>query len=183
MHPTNTNVLLIIGQTAYACCQSRLRRQWCQQVQGRRCHLVEHKQAVSCCFDETWAQIGTSEGRVKIGNTMAKEWLMALSLLPLLQVDMRRKLCDLPFAVDASGSGFGGCIATGLAREGKVSGFKSLLPPSMGKPSGLILIELFGGLSGGALALELLGVTVVLHVVVECCQDSAAWVGAVCFFL
>ena len=44
----------------------------------------------------------------------------------------------------------------------------------MSDPSGLVLIELFGGMSGGALALELLGVTVVLHVVVECCQDSAA---------
>ncbi len=33
--PTNTEVRLIIGQTAYACCQPRLMKQWRRQAQGR----------------------------------------------------------------------------------------------------------------------------------------------------
>ena len=93
---------------------------------------------------------------------LAQEIMLAICALAMMVLDLRKSLEPLPFAADASNKGCGACRAVKLSSCGTREAHQIAKAPSNEPVAGIIMVDLFGGMAGGALACELSGISVLL---------------------
>ena len=93
-------------------------------------------------------------------------------LVPLMVTDMRAELDDRVLATDAST--FGGGVVEGyqLTAAGRLAAMEEMVRPRELSERGVIVIELFAGISGCRAAFERLGVPVIAMAICELDREA-----------
>ena len=169
--PTQQKLANIMPQTAWILCQKKVCKQWMQQLMGRWNHMLEVNRSIASNCDHIYYAIDHAQSCVQIDARIRTELCKLLMLLPLMRVNMRRRIYPWIFAVDASNTGAGVVIGDRLSPAGRREASHLQNLPHLNNPPGFILIESFAGLGGARLACDLLGVTVLLHIAIENDRD------------
>ena len=142
-------------------------RVWLSMLAGRWSFCFQFRRPVSSIFTEVWRHIGSFPRCRFLPQCVGEELLAAIGLAPLMVTDLRTQPDLLVTASDASEHGGGACAAAGLTREGV--DYVQRLPRELpARPArGLVLLELFGGISAGRRALDLLGIVPIRHISAE----------------
>ena len=109
---------------------------------------------------------------------MGEELMTSLCFLPLLGHDLRNSICPLVTCSDASETGGGVCASTAISPAGHQRVGIGARTSTASRVNGICLVESFAGISGGRRALEILGVTPMLHVHFEIDEGSLRVVSA-----
>jgi len=105
-------------------------------------------------------------GKVKPWNrisAIAVEFMMALAGLPFMGHDLRARVDPLVTCSDASETGAGVCQSAGVSEAGRIRVGVGRQAAAGSRCNGLLVIETFGGMSGGRRAVEICGVTPTMH--------------------
>ncbi|CAK0901035.1 unnamed protein product, partial [Prorocentrum cordatum] len=144
-------------------------RKEAQVVAGHWCHLSCIRRECGTVFRRLWRTIAHWDGgrRNLLSADVCAELALALSLLPLHEFDPPTPVDSMIPASGASERGGGACWTRSLRPEFRDSAL-SVLAQGQGANRGEAgIIELFGGIGGGRMALERLGIEVCPHASAE----------------
>ena len=96
-------------------------------------------------------------------RAIAEEFMLALAGLPYMGHDLRARVDSLVTCSDASETGAGVCQSCGASEAGRIRVGMGRQAAAGSRCNGLVVIETFGGISGGRRAVEICGVTPAMH--------------------
>jgi len=91
------------------------------------------------------------------------ELMLALGGLPFMGFDLRGRIDHSVSCSDASETGGGVCVSSGISDAGRMRVGTGRQAAMSSRCNGLLVIETFGGISGGRRSLEICGVTPAVH--------------------
>eukprot|EP00438_Fugacium_kawagutii_P003592 Skav221600 [mRNA] locus=scaffold1698:515445:521305:+ [translate_table: standard] len=152
-------------------------RQW-QVVCGGLVYVAMFRRPLLGCLNAVWRHIVSFEERGPRYRPTPRECKLEVSgflcLLPLARLDFRMDVSPMVTCSDASSSGGGICQSVGLTGIGSMvanGALRGQVPEVTGEKA-VLSVGLFDGISALRVALDVLEVTVVGHIFVEC-QSSA----------
>eukprot|EP00438_Fugacium_kawagutii_P010590 Skav221627 [mRNA] locus=scaffold4037:51236:58385:+ [translate_table: standard] len=152
-------------------------KQW-QVVCGGLVYVAMFRRALLGSLNAVWKHIMSfdhQQSQYKVTPMECQlEVIRFLGLLPLARLDFRLDVASQVTCSDASSSGGGICVSSGLSGVGELvaSGhLRGEVPEPQGEKA-VLSIGLFDGISALRVALDVLGVKVIGHVSVEC-QEAA----------
>ena len=144
-----------------------------QVVAGGLVYLFSYRRCLMSCLNEVWQFISSFEGNVSvwkaIPDVVKKELFCCAALAPLSYMDLRLPFDALVSASDASETGGGLSVSTGVTDMG-VQAAGKLVRGSYGLACDdvqLLVISLFDGIAACRVALDVLGAQVGAYVAVE----------------
>ena len=96
-------------------------------------------------------------------SAIAEEMMLALGGLPFMGFDLRGRVDASVSCSDASETGGGVCVSSGISDAGRCRIGVGRQAAVSSQCNGLLVIETFGGISGGRRAVEICGVTPAMH--------------------
>ena len=156
-----------------------------QIAAGHWTHAIELKRETASVFSQIWPDIVRRSilPPRPLFPAVRREFVMAMALLPLMQADLRLTVDPRITVSDASETGGGVCVATGLTTEGVAAFRRELATKTAVGRDEIGLISGFEGIGGDRRAFDLLGVEIAGHLTIEIDErarrvTAAAWPGA-----
>ena len=144
----------------------------CEVAGGLWTHVGQYKKAVLSVVDRLWEVILGEIPRCDRSLALAEDFLPLCVLLPLVEIDLSKDCSEIVSASDASETGGGVTVSTGLSHRGRGKlGEYEQMNQSV-QADHLLLVEHCCGIGAGRRALELLGLRPGGHVCTE--VDEAA---------
>jgi hypothetical protein len=164
---TDERLSLLVGITFALMSQPHTRLKDVEVVAGNWIHNIQFNRATMAALDLVWEVIQGKVDAAKRSSLLCPEWMMVLSLLPLMRLDLRTPMDTVVTASDASETGAGVCSASTLTKQGEQGLADAEKARSAPVADELCLFENCGGISGGRRALEILGIKPGLHITTE----------------
>ena len=133
-------------------------------------HIVQFRRPLFSLVDVTWERINSFHGGGPLMAGEVDEWFTLFFTLPLAYTDLRARLLTKVTCSDASPTGGGLCISTGLTPLGQLGCFVRSLGVAEEEVS-YLSIEWFAGIGGMSRALERLGLRTFQCAVCECDEN------------
>ena len=156
---TGENMANLIGLTLYMLGQGAWSLRLLQIVGGHWTQALQFRKCASCYLSWYWQALETAmtRGWAWSNAEVRRELLSCISLLPLMNFDLRCGTSDTLVATDASEHGGGACAATRVTKDGMLMGAKLLKEEKNPMGIGVALIDLGSGIAATRQALHLLG--------------------------
>ena len=155
----------LVGLTWYYVTGAPLSREGTQVLGGHWTHAHQMRRELACSLNSFWQHIhrlGDQERR-PLPRKIRRELVQCLSLLPLLQVDLRTPPSGTITASDASETGGGVCYSHCLSPSGRLAFEADMaVVPAVGRDA-IGLLSLCDGIGGLRRSLEVLGVEVAVY--------------------
>lgn len=167
---TTSRALDFITLGLYMLSCEKVPTKWVQILMGKYVHIVQFRRPLFSLVDITWKRINGFQGGGPLLPGEVDEWFTLFFTLPLAYTNLRAKLLSKVTCSDASPTGGGLCISTGLSPLGQLGCFIRNLEPEADDVN-FISIEWFAGIGGMSRALERLGLRTFQCAVCECDEN------------
>ncbi len=165
---TTKRVLEFISLLRFVCTQERIPTKWIQIVLGKFVHIMQFRRPIFSCVQVAWDRLKFHDSHA-LRPSEVEEWQVLQCLLPLCRTNLRARVSGTVTASDASETGGGLCMTTGLTPLG-IRGSTHISEEPREAP--ILVIEWFAGIGRLSQALSRLGIKP-LHVAVCECDDLA----------
>lgn len=164
--PSTDKAIKVISLFCYGLRQKRWTTCTLGTLLGQLCFMVQFRRPCFTVLNLCWEAVSQpADGALQTATTT--ELLLALALLPLMQIDARQDVSPVLTASDASEIGAGVTYSTELTEAGRTRLDAQLFKGPTVYDGAVILLESFAGLSSARVALSILGVRPALHIVAE----------------
>ena len=154
----------------YMMSQEKVPTKWVQILLGKYVHIVQFRRPLFSLVDISWDRINNFHAGGPLMPGEVDEWFTLMCTLPLAYTDLRARLLSKVTCSDASPTGGGLCISTGVSPLGQLGCFIRGIGDSF-EEANFITIEWFAGIGGMSRALERLGLRTFQCAVCECDAD------------
>ncbi len=155
-----------------------------QKALGRSVHVAQFRRPTMGVLNEIWKAVGQDNPFTKLTKTIVGEVLTFGCLIPLAQTNLRAVVSGEVTCSDASSTGGGSCVSTGLTplgeqksepeahsvNHGLTDVYRAVVQatiPAISKQKRALIISVFDGIGALRVALDRLQVPVYLYVAVE----------------
>ena len=167
---TTARALDFVTLGLYMMSQEKVPTRWFQILMGKYVHIVQFRRPLFSLVEYSWERINSFHSGGPLTNKEVDEWFTLFLTLPLAYTDLRAKLLRKVSCSDASPSGGGLCISTGVSPLGELGRQVRTISPS-GVGDEILTIEWFAGIGGMSRALERLGLRTFQTAVCECDEN------------
>eukprot|EP00438_Fugacium_kawagutii_P028950 Skav223615 [mRNA] locus=scaffold1522:89108:92881:- [translate_table: standard] len=151
-----------------------------QIVGGGLVYLAMFRRPMLCALNHIWQFVTSFEGfppviRLEIPLAVKRELVRFLGLVPLAHISLRAQLSSQVTASDASSTGGGVTVSTGVSPAGTIAA-QCDIRGDIVEPvdvTQVLTVGLFDGVGALRMATDVLGWNVVAHVSVECSKAAS----------
>ena len=116
--PALAKLLEHVALTAFVLSARRVPQVWVQAAVGRWVFDFQHRRPCFGTLSSIWAEITQWRGRKSLSDQSGDELCLCMGMVPLVFTDMRSELRKEIYATDASETGAGICMSTGVTKHG-----------------------------------------------------------------
>ena len=116
--PALAKLLEHVALTAFVLSAGRVPQVWVQAAIGRWVFDFQHRRPCFGTLSSIWAEITQWHGRKSLSEQSGDELCLCMGMVPLIFTDMRSELRKEIYATDASETGAGICVSTGVTKYG-----------------------------------------------------------------
>lgn len=168
-HGTPKRMLQLVSLLLYVLQCEAIPRTLLEMIVGRFVHRMQFRRPCMGFLSRVWKYLRRWGRHRSLPREVEEDLLLGLCSAPLMYMDFRAPVDEKVTCSDASPTGNGVCVSSGVTEEGRALAAALREAPARAKGCGpnLLLVSLFDGIGGLRRSVEVVGIPVVGSVAVE----------------